>query len=741
MKKFYAKRIFGIAALAAMLLTCANSADAIGWPANYKGVMLQGFAWDTYKTNNEGKLPTSKWTDLTSRADELSANFSLIWVPNSARASGESGGGNGYMPIYWFTNHTCAYGNEAALKTMIATFKEKGTGIIEDVVINHRAGVSNWTNFPSETWNGQTWKIGPEGICRTDEVARASGQATPTGAADTGDDFDGARDLDHTNANVQNNCKNYCKFLLDDMGYAGFRLDMVKGYGGQYTKIYNEYSKPTFCVGEYWDGYDAITAWIDKTGKTSAAFDFPGKYAINEAFSSNDMTKLVWKAYGTTDQPAGLIHANYRQYAVTFVDNHDTYRNDNKFNGNVVAANAFIILSPGTPCVFWAHYNQYKAEISKLIEIRNANGIHNLSEVKVLQSTSNCYMAEVTGTEGKVVVKIGSAQVSPSGYSNSDIKASGNDYCVWAKKGGSPVVDPDVPVVGDVPENLYVLGNIDGASWNTNSGVKMTKSGNTFTATKVKFTPDAGETNVYFTFVTALGVDWDAVNSYDRYGAPANNTPISVGVPASITKYAVGVDASSAKSWEAAPGTYNIIADFDSMTVTITGENDVPVINPTLPDLYIIGEVNGNTWAPNVGVKMDKEGSNLVKTVTLGADKYFSFAKSLASGATDWNTMNAAGNRFAPEVDTELTPDTPASFTQVSDGNNAKAFYTSTGGEYKIIVDWTNKTVKITSASGVPGIEADNEAVYFNLQGVRVTNPGKGIFIRVAGGKTSKVIR
>lgn len=36
--------------------------------------------------------------------------------------------------------------------------------------------------------------------------------------------------------------------------------------------------------------------------------------------------------------------------------------------------------------------------------------------------------------------------------------------------------------------------------------------------------------------------------------------------------------------------------------------------------------------------------------------------------------------------------------------------------------------------------EQSGEAVYYNLQGVRVDNPANGIFIRVANGKSSKVI-
>ncbi|MBR4364879.1 MAG: alpha-amylase, partial [Prevotella sp.] len=46
------------------------------WPANYGGVMLQGFYWDSYED--------TKWTNLTAQADELSKYFDLIWVPNSA---------------------------------------------------------------------------------------------------------------------------------------------------------------------------------------------------------------------------------------------------------------------------------------------------------------------------------------------------------------------------------------------------------------------------------------------------------------------------------------------------------------------------------------------------------------------------------------------------------------------------------------------------------------------------------
>ena len=54
-----------------------------------------------------------------------------------------------------------------------------------------------------------------------------------------------------------------------------------------------------------------------------------------------------------------------------------------------------------------------------------------------------------------------------------------------------------------------------------------------------------------------------------------------------------------------------------------------------------------------------------------------------------------------------------------------------------IAVDYANST-----PTGIAGIEAENgEAVYFNLQGVRVQNPENGIFIRVQNGKATKIMK
>ncbi len=595
--------------LAMAAFAMSATAQNYAWPEQYEGVMLQGFYWDSYTD--------TRWTNLTAKADEYSNYFSLIWIPNS----GYSGAGNnmGYAPQYWFSNHNSSFGTEGELRSMITAYKDRGTGIIADVVINHRNGVTNWTDFPSETWRGQTWHIGPDGICSTDEVRNQSGQPKPTGAPDTGDDFNGARDLDHTNANVQNNCKNYCLFLLQELGYAGFRYDMVKGYAGQYTRIYNEYAKPTYSVGEYWDAsYDKVTAWIDATGKQSAAFDFPFKYAVNKAFSTGNLTELVWNALGITPQPAGLIHYGYGRYAVTFIDNHDTYRDASAFTGDVVAANAFMLCSPGTPCVFLPHYKAHKQELQQLINVRNSVGLHNCSEVKVVKCAKDCYMAVVKGSKGELAVRIGSTADTPDNYDSNDIVAKGDQYCVWSKTEiTGTVTDPEEEEPVNMPQQMYLIGNVEGSHWSTQTPVEMVREGNAFYARNVSLTPASGETKAFFSFITCKGADWNAVNSADRYGALSKDAPVTKDQQVTFTKYAVNVNASSAASWSVAPGRYDIVADFNTMKMSVhdagtTDIEDIPIDTNnraeyyTLQGLHIAHPTTSGIYIVRTGHKTEK---------------------------------------------------------------------------------------------------------------------------------------
>lgn len=406
----------------------ALSMMAQGWPAQYGGVMLQGFFWDSYVD--------TQWANLEEQAAEMGDYFDLIWVPQSGNCN-STGNVMGYLPVYWF-DHNSSFGTEEQLRSFIQTCKKYDLGVIADVVINHRnvLGVGgSWVDFPAETYKGVTYQLGLADICKNDDGGATAKKYEVTGANDTGEGWSGARDLDHTSQNVQDNVIAYLNFLLNDLGYAGFRYDMTKGYAAKYTGLYNSTTKPTFSVGEYWDGYyPTVKNWIDGTKVDgviqSASFDFPTRYAIRDACNQNNWSKLSSKGINGYDE--------YKRYSVTFVDNHDTqYRSASEpqdpVKSFVEAANAYILTMPGTPCVFLQHWKQYKSSIKQLITLRKLAGIHNESEVKELNSSGMLYAAEVTGTKGKLILScgMGTPAVSSSDY---QLVEQGSAYKVYATK-------------------------------------------------------------------------------------------------------------------------------------------------------------------------------------------------------------------------------------------------------------------------------------------------------------------
>jgi alpha-amylase len=407
-----------------------------GWPAQYEGVMLQGFYWDSYADTN--------WANLESQADEMSQFFDLIWVPNSAYANSLTMN-MGYHPVYWF-DHKSAFGTEAQLRSMINTFKAKGTGMIEDVVINHRASVDgNWLNFPAETYKGVTYQLTAADICQDDE-AKDNGYK-PTGAKDTGENWGGARDLDHTGANVQKNVNAYLDFLMNDLGYVGFRYDYVKGFAAKYVGLYNKTAQPKFSVGECWDGNKTVvTNWMNGTKQDgaiqSAAFDFPLKYYINDAFADGKWSRLKDGCLADDD--------NYKRYAVTFVDNHDTGRfGECPLYANVEAANAFILTMPGTPCVWLSHWQAFKTAIKKLITVRKAVGVSNESTILSMQTESTGCTLMVQGSKGKILLLLG--EVTTGGNDSSyKLVLEGTNYQLFVSG------DVDLSALDDIHEDTFV---------------------------------------------------------------------------------------------------------------------------------------------------------------------------------------------------------------------------------------------------------------------------------------------
>lgn len=480
--------------LTTLLLALAlhMAAFAQGWPYDYEGVMLQGFYWDSYSETSWGKLEA--------QADEIAPYFQLVWIPQSGWCNSDYNT-MGYMPVYYF-NQKSSFGSEAELRSMIATYRDKGTGFIADVVVNHRNSLGaggSWTDFPVETYNGVTYQMGSTDVCKNDDGGATASWADGQGISlsineDTGEDWSGCRDLDHKNPNVQDCIKAYLKFLLEDIGYVGFRYDMVKGFWASFIADYNMYARPAFSVGEFWDSTDKIREWVNYTRgyvaeyPTSAAFDFQFRYRVRDAISNRNWRWLGW------DQKPLSAEDNYKQYAVTFLENHDT---EHRVNGpeqdpirsDTLAANAYLLAMPGTPCVFYTHWRDCKYAIKQMILARRIAGITNTSGCEEKWTDNNFYAKAVYGKRGTLLCVVGS---SPNNY-NADQNEfteilSGKGYRYLLNRGANTVwMDvPDGRYEAPLSVKLKAATNLSGAK------IVYTTDGTTPTAESAQI--DSGST-------------------------------------------------------------------------------------------------------------------------------------------------------------------------------------------------------------------------------------------------------
>ncbi len=403
-------------------------------------VMLQGFYWDSQKVTGWQKLTTQY-------ADDIAKSFTCVWLPPSASAEGGNtvGGNNvGYHPRQWNDQNSC-WGTAADLKTLISTLHNVGVKVIADVVINHRSGDTGWGNFTTDDFGDYgTFQLDASHICSNDEMNDPSQCSDPNwlgtakGNPDSGENWGGARDLDHMSDYVQQDCIAYLSWLKGEFGYDGWRYDFCKGFAGKYVGKYNDASDPYLSVGELWDGsYDVVNAWIQATGYKSMAFDFPSKYdALNNGLAKGNYSSMSWlNLDDNVRRPAGLIHHSKTDvYAVTFVDNHDTYRDDSKYTGDVASAYAFILSAPGVPCVFWPHWQDknYKTAIENMIAARKSVGLTNKSSVTVT-AVATYYEARAIGRRGELICRIGAnAPTSvPDGFEEA---CSGSGWVFYVKK-------------------------------------------------------------------------------------------------------------------------------------------------------------------------------------------------------------------------------------------------------------------------------------------------------------------
>ena len=399
-------------------------------PAAGRGneIFFQGFNWDSHKQD--------WYKELQRQVEDLyQTGFTAVWLPPPT----DSVSPQGYLPRDLYSLDSC-YGSEAELRELVEAMHAKGLKAVADIVINHRCAHNQ---DDQGRWN----KFGGRLAWDASYISNGSREFGGTGGNPTGEDYEAAPNIDHTQERVRNDLSKWLKFLRNSIGFDGWRFDYVKGYSGEFTREYIDNSVPQLAFGEFWDACEYTDGvldynqdkhrqrtvdWCDSTGGTSAAFDFTTKGILQEALAKNER----WRLVDAQGRPPGVLGL-WPSRAVSFIENHDTGSSLQHWpfpSNNLMEGYAYILTHPGTPCVFYDHYHQsgLREKIKELMAVRKGAGLDARAEIKILIAKSELYAACIGG---RVAMKIGpgnwspnDAGLAPGGW---QLATSGVNYAVW----------------------------------------------------------------------------------------------------------------------------------------------------------------------------------------------------------------------------------------------------------------------------------------------------------------------
>jgi len=289
------------------------------------------------------------------------AGFTALWLPPANKAADQRS--MGYDPYDYYDlgefdqkgGVPTWFGTKDDLLDLIKSAHSHGINVYADLVINHNSGADSqelnpidkqmhWTKFtPKSGRFPRDWKCFHPNAYETWD----------------NEEFAGMPDLCHRHPYVYTEMINYARWLLEEIGFDGFRYDMVKGYGGWMVRSIQELralrdrkSFKPYAVGECWDSNRTIGEWLDETNAWSdnpaGAFDFPLRWRLGNLCDSYGFSLRTLAEHGV------LMWERPGQ-AVTFVENHDVVRDHPIINDKLLAY-AFILTHEGYPCVFWQDY-------------------------------------------------------------------------------------------------------------------------------------------------------------------------------------------------------------------------------------------------------------------------------------------------------------------------------------------------------------------------------------------------
>ena len=371
------------------------------------GVIMQSFFWDCPRVDNK---EFQWWNHVRGQVPALAkAGFTSLWLPPVHKAANLGGPSMGYDPYDYYDlgefdqkgSVPTWFGTRAELSQLIETAHSHRLGVIADTVFNHNSGAdaqevnpitgqSRWTLFnPKSGRFPRNWEcFHPNKYESWDEMT-----------------FGDMPDLSHRNPYVFDELLDLARWLIEEIGFDGFRYDFVKGFGAatiqaiqeyRYTRN-GEYFAP-YGVAEYWDSTSNTLKWVDTANFSNSnpvdAFDFPLREMLKglcDQYGFSLKNLITWESI-LQKQPLSTV---------TFVENHDLRDDGRPIVNEKLLAYSYILTHEGYPCVFWYDYFNLNLALSDtptgIAALVSAHEKYAGGRTEVLYVDDNLYIMQRTG--------------------------------------------------------------------------------------------------------------------------------------------------------------------------------------------------------------------------------------------------------------------------------------------------------------------------------------------------------
>jgi alpha-amylase len=416
-------------------ITRDDTIQQIGHPIipddKINNTVYQAFYW-----NSNGGL----WNGLKPQIKNFAEiGVTSMWLPPANKAgSGTSDIGYGAYD-FWDLGEfnqkgavATKWGVKEELQDLIKEMHANKIKAYYDVVFNHKLGSDG-----QETFNGRTAWTKYSGQGRYKYYSKANNWhwnyecfdgdnkgLFPGKTWDVSEDYLMGEDIDYENTNVIDEMKEWGSWVINEIGFDGFRMDAIKHVRNEFVKEWVNHVKETskksniMFIGEAWIGdTTGLKNYLSAVGNSISVFDFPlrGDFV---SLSGGGKDLRNW---------GGVVNSDKSANAITFVDNHDTFRKGNPYNQPQVTrfknqAYAYILsLDKGVPCIFAKDY-EYLAMKTTIDPMITARRYYAYGEAVISQTNDSdtytivrkglpevpktgCVVMISDGTSGNITIK------------------------------------------------------------------------------------------------------------------------------------------------------------------------------------------------------------------------------------------------------------------------------------------------------------------------------------------------